>query len=232
MAATAWPGPLTLIVPKSGRIGSIVTGGRSSVGLRVPAHPMAHGLLVAADTAVAAPSANRFVAVSPTTADHVLADLGAWLDPARDVILDGGPSRIGVESTIVDTTVDPPQLLRAGAVTAPQIEELLHGELAAARGPARASGMLESHYAPRCQVRVVDHHDDAIALRAGTPRAEILDLTDDLAVYARRLYAELRAADERGASMVIAVLPPAEGLGHAIRDTDQGRRSTTVLTGS
>lgn len=218
LAATAWPGPLTLIVPRSDTVSSVVTGGRESVGLRVPAHPMAHALLEAAGTAVAAPSANRFGAVSPTTAHHVLDDLGDRLDPDRDVILDGGPCAIGVESTIVDTTVDPPQLLRAGKISAEQIAELLRSPVDGASGPARASGMLESHYAPRCEVRLVDHPDDAVALRAGTPGAVILDITNDVAAYARNLYAELRAADARGATVLIAVLPQAEGLGHAIRD--------------
>jgi L-threonylcarbamoyladenylate synthase len=218
LAATAWPGPLTIIVPRSDRVGDVVTGGRDTVGLRVPAHPMAQRLLAASGRAVAAPSANPFGATSPTTAQHVLADLGDRLDPDRDVILDGGPSPVGVESTIVDCVSDPPQVLRAGGIPTEQIEELLEGRLAPASGPSRASGMLASHYAPAAGVKLVDSADDAQALAAGTPGAVILDLTDDLAAYARQLYARLRAADEQGATCVIAVLPPAAGLGHAIRD--------------
>lgn len=218
LAETAWPGAMTIIVHKSDRVSPVVTGGRETVGLRVPAHPLARELLVAAGVAVAAPSANRFGAVSPTTAAHVIDDLGDLLDPRRDVVLDGGSSEIGLESTIVDTTTAPPQILRIGSVSAEEVEEILRDHVAAATGPARASGMLRSHYAPRCTVRLVDHADDAHALRAGTPGAEVLDLTADVAVYARRLYAELRAADERGVTTVIAVLPPAEGLGLAIRD--------------
>lgn len=217
LATTAWPGPLTVIVPRSGVVPDEVTGGRDSVGLRVPAHPLSLELLRRTGTALAAPSANRFGEVSPTTADHVLRDIGDRLDPDRDLILDGGPSPIGVESTIVDCTTEPPQILRAGAVPAEQVRRIV-GEVSAAAGPARASGMLASHYAPRCQVRIVDSADDAWALRAGTPRSEILDHTDDLVTYARRLYADLRSADERGIGTVIAVLPPAQGLGHAIRD--------------
>jgi len=167
---------------------------------------------------VAAPSANRFGAVSPTTADHVVGDLGDLLDPARDVVLDGGPSPVGVESTIVDCTVDPVQILRSGAVTAEQIRTILDTDVAAASGPARASGMLSSHYAPSCQVRLVDNVDDAAALAAGTPGARILDLTDDVARYARELYSSLRQADTDGIRTLIAVLPAASGLGHAIRD--------------
>lgn len=213
LAARAWPGPLTLIVPRSDLVSDGITGGRDTVGLRVPAHPMLRDLLRRSGCAIAAPSANLFGAVSPTTAAHVLADLGDRLDPDRDLILDGGPSRHGVESTIVDTTVDPPQLLRSGAFTSADI-----AGLAAATGPARASGMLDSHYAPTCEVRLVDHADDAMALRAGTPGSEIFDRTDDLVEYARTLYSALRSADERGVRVLIAVLPSPGGLGDAIRD--------------
>lgn len=218
LAEAAWPGPLTVIVPRAEWVIDDVTGGRDTVAVRVPAHPMANELLSVVDRGLAAPSANRFGSVSPTTVEHVLHDLGDRLDPRRDLVLDGGASTIGVESTIVDCAVDPPQVLRAGGVPIEDVERLLGGALAAASGPSRASGMLASHYAPVCAVRPVDDHDDAVALRAGTPGSEILDLTDDLVVYARELYARLRDADERGVSTVIAVLPPAEGLGHAIRD--------------
>lgn len=218
LAAAGWPGPLTLIVPRSDRFPAMVAGGRDSVGLRVPAHPMAREMIRLAGVPVAAPSANRFGAVSPTTADHVVADLGELLDPDSDVVLDGGPSPVGVESTIVDCTVDPVQILRAGAVTAEQLRGILDAEVAAASGPARASGMLASHYAPRCDVRLVDTADDAHALAAGTPGARILDHSDDVARYARELYASLRQADADGVRMLIAVLPAAEGLGYAIRD--------------
>jgi L-threonylcarbamoyladenylate synthase len=213
LAGLAWPGPLTLIVPRSPLVPDAVTGGRDTVGLRVPSHPVVHELLRRSGLGIAAPSANRFGSVSPTTAEHVLADLGDRLDPVRDLILDGGPSAIGIESTIVDTTVEPPQLLRAGPLTEERI-----GALARASGPSRASGMLGSHYAPRCEVRLVDHPDDAMALRAGTPGARVLDLSDNLVADARRLYAELRSADDDGVQMLIAVLPPPVGLGIAIRD--------------
>jgi L-threonylcarbamoyladenylate synthase len=148
----------------------------------------------------------------------VLHDLGDLLDQRRDVILDGGPCPIGVESTIVDCASSPPQILRTGGVAVEDIERLLAGDVASASGPSRASGMLASHYAPRCAVRLVDSADDALALRSGTLGAEILDLTDDLVASARELYARLRDADDRGVTTLIAVLPPAEGLGHAIRD--------------
>jgi L-threonylcarbamoyladenylate synthase len=214
----AWPGPLTVIVPRATGVLDAVTGGLDTVGLRVPAHPLAHELLEVVGVALAAPSANRFGSVSPTTAEHVRRDLGDRLDPRRDVILDGGACPIGVESTIVDCASSPPQILRAGGVPVEDVHRLLAGDVADASGPSRASGMLASHYAPRCAVRLVDTADDAFALRAGTVGAEILDLTGDLVAYARELYARLRDADDRGVTTVIAVLPPAAGLGHAIRD--------------
>jgi L-threonylcarbamoyladenylate synthase len=218
LADAAWPGPLTVIVPRAAHVLDEVTGGLDTVGLRVPAHPMAIELLERVGTGLAAPSANRFGSVSPTSATHVLHDLGPSLDPDRDVILDGGACRVGVESTIVDCAVDPPQILRAGGIPTEDIVRLLDGNVAGASGPSRASGMLASHYAPGCTVRLVDTHDDAMALRAGTPNSEVLDLTDDLVVYAHDLYCRLRDADDRGVDTVIAVLPPPIGLGHAIRD--------------
>jgi L-threonylcarbamoyladenylate synthase len=218
LADAGWPGPLTVIVPRAAGVLDAVTGGHDTVGLRVPAHPMALELLRRTGVGLAAPSANRFGAVSPTTAEHVLHDLGDRLDPARDVILDGGPCPIGVESTIVDCASSPPQILRSGGVPVEDVRRLLSGDIADASGPSRASGMHESHYAPSCAVRLVDSADDASALRAGTVGADILDLTDDLVTYARELYARLRDADDRGVATLIAVLPPAEGLGHAIRD--------------
>ncbi len=218
LAATCWPGPMTLIVPRSDRLPAQVAGGRDTVGLRVPAHPLARELIRLAGTPLAAPSANRFGAVSPTTAKHVRDDLGNDLGDAVEVVVDGGASPVGVESTIVDTTVDPVQILRAGAITAEQIREVLDADVAAASGPSRASGMLASHYAPNCQVRLVDSADDATALAAGTPRSRVLDLTDDVAKYARELYSALRQADDDDVGTLIAVLPDADGLGHAVRD--------------
>ncbi|HYN33214.1 MAG TPA: L-threonylcarbamoyladenylate synthase [Ilumatobacteraceae bacterium] len=218
LTEAAWPGPLTIILPRANGVLDVVTGGLDTVGVRIPAHALAAALLERVGVGLAAPSANRFGAVSPTNAEHVLHDLGDFLDPARDLILDGGECTIGVESTIVDFASAPPQILRAGGVAVEDIRRLLDGAVADASGPSRASGMLPSHYAPNCTVRLVDHADDALALRAGTPNSEILDLTDDLVVYAHDLYARLRDADARGIGTVIAVLPPPIGLGYAIRD--------------
>lgn len=213
LADACWPGPLTLLVPRSATVLDLVTGGRTSVGVRVPAHPLTLELLARFGGGLAAPSANRFGRVSPTTADHVRADLGDEVD----FVLDGGPCPVGVESTIVDCTVDPPQVLRPGGISSEEIESLLEMTLGAPDGPSRAPGMLESHYAPRCKVMLAESRSEAMALADELPGAEILD-DDDLAHYAHTLFARLRDADDRGVDTVIAVLPPARGLGHAIRD--------------
>ena len=214
LAATCWPGPLTLLVPKAAHVLPVVTGGRGTVGVRVPAHPLTLELLARFGGGRAAPSANRFGMVSPTTAEHVRADLGDLVD----YVLDGGPCPIGVESTIVDCTVSPAQILRPGGIPSEQVEHLLDGQVAAASGPSRASGMLASHYAPNARVILAETRAEAAVLLADLGHAELIDRTEDLVDYARHLYADLRLADERGAQVVVAVLPPAVGLGHAIRD--------------
>ena len=214
LADTCWPGPLTLLVPKAEHVLPVVTGGRDTVGVRVPAHAMTTELLTRFGGGLAAPSANRFGRVSPTMAAHVLADLGGDVD----YILDGGPCPVGVESTIVDCSVTPVQILRPGAITAEQVSALLEGELAEASGPSRAAGMMASHYAPHARVVLVENTAAAIAASFGDHHAWVLDHADDLVAYARSLYDDLRAADQRGVQTVIAVLPPPTGLGHAIRD--------------
>jgi L-threonylcarbamoyladenylate synthase len=218
LAAACWPGPLTMLLPRRGRVPDIVTGGRPSVGVRVPAHPLTLDLLARHGGALAAPSANRFGRVSPTTVAHVLDDIGDLLDPERDVILDGGPCPVGVESTIVDLTVAPPQVLRHGGITPEEIGRLLDVAPAAAAGESRASGMLTSHYAPSAPMRLVDDPATGRELLAETPGAVLIDRTEDLVEAARSLYADLRAADRGSTTLIIAVLPPAVGLGHALRD--------------
>lgn len=213
LADTCWPGPLTLLVPKAARVLPVVTGGRPTVGVRVPAHPLTAELLERFGGGLAAPSANRFGMVSPTTAQHVIDDLG----DAVDFVLDGGPCPVGVESTIVDCTVKPAQVLRPGGIPTEQVEEIL-GEIAPAAGPSRASGMLASHYAPTARVLLAETRAEAMVLLQGLEHGELVDRSDDLVDYAQHLYADLRSADEHGARTIVAVLPPAAGLGHAIRD--------------
>lgn len=222
LAATCWPGPLTMLLHRSSRVLDAVTGGRDTVGVRVPAHPLALELLARTGTGIVAPSANRFGQVSPTTARHVLDDIGDRLEPGLDVILDGGASPVGVESTIVDCTVSPPQVLRPGGIPIADVEAVIGIAVVGAAGPSRAAGMLASHYAPRAVVELVGSATEA-ALRAAEldaagEQAIVIDHGDDLVAYARRLYADLRMADEAGATHIVAVMPPAEGLGHAIRD--------------
>ena len=222
LADACWPGPLTVLVPRGPRVLDVVTGGRPTVGLRVPAHPLTLEVISRVGGGIAAPSANRFGRVSPTTAAHVVDDLAGVLDPATDAVLDGGPSPVGVESTIIDLTTTPPQVLRAGAIDAGDIERILAQPVAGAAGPSRASGMLAAHYAPDCAVDPADDTAAADAIAAARRSAgaavRVLDRTDDLVVAARELYADLRRADADGLDALVVVMPPAAGLGHALRD--------------
>jgi len=219
LAQQCWPGPLTLLVNRPDRIASIVTGGRNTVGLRVPAHPMALALLRAFGGGIAAPSANRFGRVSPTTAQHVRDDLGDDVD----LILDGGPCRVGVESTIVDTTGERPVILRIGAMPAEVIERILGFDVRVVAGePSRAPGMLESHYAPRAFVELVD--DRALArtrvnrLRDSGVTVELLDPDATSQQWAHELYGWLRDADRRGVDVLVVVPPPPGGIADAVLD--------------
>jgi L-threonylcarbamoyladenylate synthase len=222
LAQACWPGQLTMLVPRGPAVTDVVTGGRPTVGLRVPAQPLTLALIEALDTGLAAPSANRFGRVSPTTAAHVLEDLGDLLDPRIDAVLDGGPCAVGVESTIVDLTTSPPQVLRSGAIVADQVESILAAAVADAAGPSRASGMLTAHYAPDSEVVLMDDREAAAAehdRRASQgQRVRVLDRTDDLVVAARELYSDLRQADRDQLDALVVVVPPPAGLGHALRD--------------
>jgi L-threonylcarbamoyladenylate synthase len=231
LVAAAWPGPLTVILRRGPRVSLATTGGAETVGLRVPAHPLAQQLLVAFGGGVAAPSANRFGAVSPTTADHVASDLGDDVD----YILDGGPCSVGVESTIVDLSRGAAVLLRPGGMAREAIEAII-GPLASADAHAPAApGTLASHYAPRAEVYAVEPASVPAAVAATKGRVGILapasafaawgdlggeryPLPDDVEGMARELYAALRDLDARGVDVVIAALPPAAGLGEAVGD--------------
>jgi L-threonylcarbamoyladenylate synthase len=234
LASACWPGPLTLVVRmRAGVIAPEVTGGRATVALRVPAHPVAHALLQAFGGGIAAPSANRFGRVSPTTAAHVRADLGSDVD----VVLDGGPTTIGVESTIVDCSSATPAILRLGGVDVASIEAIVgHPVELLTGGEVAAPGTLEHHYSPAARVVVVEA--GAVAATAtgdlaggrrvgllaieppsGLPAGlEVLSPPVDVAEYARVLYARLREADDRGLDVLLVVAPPAEGIGAAVTD--------------
>lgn len=213
-----WPGPLTMLLYRSKRVSLVATGGRDTVALRVPAHEVALKLLGQFDGALAAPSANRFGKVSPTTAQHVLADLGSDVD----LILDGGKCEIGVESTIVDMTRPIPQVLRPGGISIERIESILKIAIDAPGGSSRASGMLESHYSPNCAIEIVESRQEAEAraqkFRDSSLQVRILDYSHNLDAYAQNLYEFLRSADRAGCDVVVAVLPDAVGMGLAIRD--------------
>jgi L-threonylcarbamoyladenylate synthase len=231
LAAGFWPGPLTLVLPKveGCPVADLATAGLDSIAVRVPAHPVAQEILRRFGGPVVAPSANRSGHVSPTTAAHVRADLGGRID----VIVDGGATPVGVESTIVACLAHTPALLRPGGVPREAIERVLQAPLAAApphddKAP-RAPGMLELHYAPRTPLRLdAKHVAPGEALLAFGPApaegaagaVKVLNLSarGDLLEAAANLFAHLRALDASGAS-TIAVMPiPLAGLGEAIND--------------
>ena len=233
LAEALWPGPLTLIVARAPDVLDAVTGGQPTVGLRVPAHPLTQEVLRQFGDGLAAPSANRYGHVSPTTVDHVLAELGNVLDSSRDVVLDGGRCPVGVESTIIGAWDDTPRLLRAGAVTAEQVTSLTGREVSRADRGVRAPGTTAAHYAPSAQVVPVEAEDLPAALddisgsfglialsTVSVPDVEHVRLAapSDAGEYAFALYAALRAADDADLEVVVAVLPPDSGVGHAVRD--------------
>jgi L-threonylcarbamoyladenylate synthase len=227
LARDFWPGPMTLVLPRTEIAKDFITGGQETVGLRVPAQPIALALLnefvKAGGKGVAAPSANRFGAVSPTTALAVKAELGEYLEQG-DLILDGGQSLVGVESTIVDCTGAAPMILRLGAVTAEMIQEST-GLEALYKNPAgiKASGTLESHYQPKAKVMldVIAEAGDGLIAPDQIPTPDgVIRLASPFTIeqYARDLYAALRLADEKDLEIVVVLQPGGDGLAAAIRD--------------
>ena len=218
LAEKYWPGPLTLVVRRNNKVCDEITGGRDTVAIRCPSHPITTELLIRLGDAIVAPSANRFGKVSPTSALHVAEDFADEIN----VILDGGECSIGVESTIVDCTTYPPQILRAGAITAEKIQIECGITVASASGESRASGMLEKHYAPNCTVELVSDRKDAETRLSQLNRdgrsGEIIDFGADLEMYAHELYSRLRDADKRLVDVVIAVKPSMSGIGIAINE--------------
>jgi L-threonylcarbamoyladenylate synthase len=231
LARDFWPGPMTLIVKRSELAKDFITGGQDTVGLRIPAHPVALALLTRfaalGGLGVAAPSANRFGAVSPTTANAVMDELIPYLNIDHDRILDGGPSLVGVESTIIDCTHEQPQILRPGAITAEMIAESTGCEVFIPtpdeKPEIRTSGSLESHYAPKARV-ILDAIPEAgegyIAMNShATPHGVIrLASPESIEQFARDLYSALRDADARELSTVVVMQPNGDGLAEAIRD--------------
>jgi L-threonylcarbamoyladenylate synthase len=231
LMARFWPGPLTLILPKHPGVPAVVTGGQDSIGLRIPAHPVARQLLAAFGGGLAAPSANRFGHVSPTTAAHVREEFGA----DAPYILDGGACMVGVESTILSLVQGAPVILRPGGITPAMLAEVLGTEPAfAGPGPVRASGTLESHYAPDTPVvlaasvaltAVVAARSAngarvaAMVLNEAAPDvAVVVQMPREAEDYAHDLYATLRRLDREDVDVMVVEMPPDTGLWQAVCD--------------
>ncbi|GAB2766111.1 L-threonylcarbamoyladenylate synthase [Streptomyces bullii] len=232
LAECFWPGPLTLVLRRGRRVSLEATGGLETVAVRVPAHPVALALLSAFGGGVAAPSANRFGSVSPTTADHVRGELG----DAVGFVLDGGPCEVGVESTIVDATGEIPSVLRPGGVTREDLEAVLSCPVAVhSTSRVRVPGQHPSHYAPRARVVLVEPekvvaeaelaqelgHQVGVFLPPSLADAPVkahavVSVPSSMAAYARGLYGFLRDLDQQGCDLIVASLPVEEGLGLAI----------------
>ena len=233
-----WPGPLTLILPRREGVGAAAAGGQDSIGLRCPAHPVAHSMLLACRRAsppvpgVAGPSANKFGRVSPTTARHVQSEFGDSL-----LVLDGGPCGVGIESTIVDCTRGAPVLLRPGVLTREAIERACGQPLAEPGGDSpRASGTLESHYAPQARVRLMDARAlqtaldllgaeasriaiwSRVILRSNSEKILRRRMPDDAIETARQLFAVLREFDAQGVRLIWVETPPTAPEWDGVRD--------------
>jgi len=226
LAEAYWPGPMTLILERSELANDFVTGNQDSVGLRVPNHPVALELLKAftelGGKGIAAPSANRFGKVSPTTAKAVSDELGEFMEPG-DMILDGGFSEVGIESTIIDCRGDAPKILRPGSITIEMIEKATNLSLDETESMLRVSGALENHYSPKAKV-LLDQPpligDGFIAMaNIETPEGVMrLASPQTLNDFARVLYQSLRDADSQLLTRVVVWQPIGNGLAIAIRD--------------
>ena len=223
-----WPGPMTLILRRSDLAKDFITGGQDNVGLRVPAQPIAQTLLREFEklggSGIAAPSANRFGAVSPTTVEAVQEDLGQYLD-SKDLVLDGGPSLVGIESIIIDCTNEIPMILRPGSITTEMIQKLIEKKpiINVTNTLIRASGMLPVHYAPNAKIKisgVTNAGEGFIALsNIPTPAGAIrLAAPNNLEEFAKILYSAFRTADIHGLSTISVIPPNGDGIAHAIRD--------------
>ena len=226
LARKFWPGPMTLVLKRSILAEDFVTGGQPTVGLRVPDHVVALALLSTFEKiggkGIAAPSANRFGHVSPTTADAVREELSDYLMPT-DQILDGGPSTVGVESTIIDCTSTAPRILRPGAITTEMIEQATGQKVLTAESEIRVSGSLENHYAPSATVelnRTPIAQEGFVALADIKTPENVIRLASPKTIeeYARVIYSALRDADKRGLKTVVVQEPLGDGLALAIRD--------------
>lgn len=225
LAEAFWPGPLTLVLPRSDDVPDEITAGGPTVGVRIPAHPVALALLRAAQVPIAAPSANRFGRISPTTAEHVAEELTGIFD----LLIDGGPTPFGVESTVVDLTGERPVVLRPGVVTLEDLTAVVgpveHHERRADPEEAAADspGTFLRHYAPSTPLVVFEGSDDVLdelvaAMREESVAVRIVASDPDPELAARHLYAELRRADASGARLLVVRLVRPDGIGRAVND--------------
>jgi len=227
LARSFWPGPMTLILKRSELAGDFITGGQDTVGVRVPDHVIALALLDAFEKlggkGVAAPSANRFGQVSPTTSEAVVEELGEYLSDF-DLVLNGGPCLIGIESTIIDCTGNFPGVLRPGAITEPMIKKTTGLDLVNSNSnKIKVSGLLENHYAPKAKVlldQIPTIGQGFLALEENkTPNGVIrLASPKSITEFAQILYASLREADSKGLPEVVVIQPAGNGIALAIRD--------------
>jgi L-threonylcarbamoyladenylate synthase len=233
LARNFWPGSMTLVLPRSDRAKNFITGGQESIGVRLPSHPVALQLLEEfhnlGGLGVAAPSANRFGEVSPTTASAAEQDLGEYLQD-RDFVLDGGPCVVGIESTVIDCRGSRPRVIRPGAITSEMIIEVTGLDLITPDPILRVSGALENHYAPRASVVV----GNAVIAESGfiamspiptPPRMERIFAPTTVEEFARGLYGAFRKVDQLGLKVVVVIPPTGDGLELAIRDRIEKARS-------
>ena len=232
-----WPGPLTIVLPKTDDIPDIVTAGLASVAVRLPEHSVARSLIAAVGGPLAAPSANPFGYVSPTTAEHVEAQLGAQVP----LVLDGGPCRVGVESSIVSFIDRDPTLLRAGGIALEDIERVIGAvRVATDRAVPLSPGQLPRHYAPRTPLAIVKSPSEVPPIArsgaalllpqpdtdiAGFAHVEVLSSTGAMTTVAANLFAAMRRLDQGGFGRIFAVAVPETGLGRAVMD--RLRRAST-----
>jgi L-threonylcarbamoyladenylate synthase len=233
LARDFWPGSMTLVLPRSELAEDFITGGQESVGIRIPAHPLALQLLkefhLQGGKGVAAPSANRFGEVSPTSAEAAQEEIGTRL-AINDLILDGGQCVVGIESTVIDCRGERPRILRPGAITAKMIFEATGLEVDIKPNSLRVSGALENHYAPRARVIVGSSSLPGAGFLAmakiSTPNGMIrLASPETVDEYGRVFYQSLREADHQGLATIVIIAPEGEGLATAIRDRIEKART-------
>ena len=231
-----WPGPLTIVVKRKEIAKDWLTGGQDTVALRMPANLIALEILQKLSTGVAAPSANKFGSVSPTSPEHVVSDLSAVLDESRDAVVDGGVCQVGIESTIVDCTGFHPTVLRPGAITQQQIDLVLGlNPMPNTTTEIKAPGLLASHYAPKAKVFLADSESSVLQVLGELPKDRFIGLIapekirtpfgcirlampENNEAYAKDLYEALREGDKQNCEFVIAVLPEGDDIAIGIRD--------------